>query len=126
VAHAEITGEPSGRLYDIQLESDSKSIIPLSDEKSADLSDYSYEQNISEPEIEPQVVAEVKKTVNMSEAFAQTTAELKRLDWSTQQGRSYLKEKYGKTSRQQLSDNELLEFLAHLEAQPTPNRLLLE
>ncbi len=77
-------------------------------------------------ELEPQVVAEVKKPVNMSEAFAQTTAELKQLDWSTQEGRNYLKQKYGKTSRQQLTDDELLEFLAHLKSQPTPNRLPLE
>ncbi len=122
-AHAEVTGESNGRSYDLKPESDSKTIIPFGDEESTDLSDYNYEENT---ELEPQVVAEVKKPVNMSEAFAQTSTELKRLDWSNQQGRNYLKQEYGKTSRQQLTDDELLEFLAYLKSQPTPNRLPIE
>ncbi len=121
--HAEVTGEPNDRMYDLQPESGSELMIPFGDEEPADSSDYSYEENA---ELEPQVVAEVKKPVNMSECFAQTTTELKRLDWSSQQGRGYLKEAYGKTSRQQLTDDELLEFLEYLKSQPTPNRLLLE
>jgi hypothetical protein len=43
--------------------------------------------------------------------------EMKRLGWSTEQGREYLKRTYGKRSRQELDDAELLDFLHHLEAQ---------
>jgi hypothetical protein len=47
--------------------------------------------------------------------------EIKRLKWNNQQGREYLKQKYGKRSRHELSDEEMLEFLHYLESQPTPN-----
>ncbi len=125
--HAEVTGEPNRQMYNLQPESNSESMIPFGDEEPADSSDYSYEENTElEPQVGVKVVAEVKKPVNMSEAFAQTTTELKRLDWSTQQGRNYLKQKYSKTSRQQLTDDELLEFLEYLKSQPTPNRLPIE
>lgn len=43
--------------------------------------------------------------------------EMKRLGWSTEQGREYLKRTYGKRSRQELDDAELLDFLHYLEAQ---------
>jgi hypothetical protein len=139
----------SGQTYDAVSEKDEPVIIPFGDEEppksysyeeppesydyeeppeSYDYEeppesyDYSYEKNVPEPEPKPKA----KKTVNMTEAFAQTTTELKRLEWNTQQGRSYLKQKYGKTSRQQLTNDELLEFLAYLESQPTPNQLPFE
>lgn len=50
----------------------------------------------------------------------QTTAELKRLGWSSDQGRLYLQEKFGKTSRQQLSQHELQQFLNYLRSLPLP------
>lgn len=46
--------------------------------------------------------------------------EMKRLGWSTEQGREYLKRTYGKRSRQELNDAELLDFLRYLETQPSP------
>ena len=124
-AHADVTDEANAHMHNPQSENDEEVMIPFGEEEPADSYEYSYEENILEPEAAPQVVAEVKKPVNMSEAFAQTTTELKRLDWNTQQGRNYLKQRYSKTSRQQLTDNELLEFLAYLESQPTPNKLPL-
>jgi len=48
----------------------------------------------------------------------QTTAELKRLGWSSNQGRIYLQEKFGKSSRQQLTEQELQQFLNHLRSLP--------
>jgi hypothetical protein len=50
----------------------------------------------------------------------QTTAELKRLGWSSNQGRIYLQEKFGKSSRQQLTEQELQQFLNHLRSLPMP------
>jgi hypothetical protein len=59
--------------------------------------------------------------VDFSDIIARTNVELKRLGWTTQQGKDYLLQTYGKRSRQLLSDAELLDFLHHLEAQPTPD-----
>ncbi len=122
VTPALVAGQPSGSMYDPQQEFVEEVVIPFGDEEPVDSSDYSYGENIPAPA----PVAEVKKRVNMTQVFAQTTTQLKRLDWNTQQGRSYLKQTYGKTSRQQLTDDELLGFLDYLESQPTPNQLPLE
>lgn len=62
---------------------------------------------------------QTKEGFDFSSVIAKTNTELKRLNWSTQQGREYLMSKYGKRSRQLLSDEELLDFLHYLEAQPT-------
>jgi len=123
VTHALVAGNTSGNMYDPRQEFvEEEVVIPFGDEEPVDSSDYSYGETIPAPE----PVAAVKKRVNMTQVFAQTTTELKRLDWNTQQGRSYLKQTYGKTSRQQLTDDELLGFLDYLESQPTPNQLPLE
>lgn len=50
--------------------------------------------------------------------IAQTTGELKRLGWSSNQGRLYLQEKFGKSSRQQLTQLELQQFLNYLRSLP--------
>ena len=52
--------------------------------------------------------------------IAQTTIEIMRLNWSTQQGRNFLQEHYNKRARSQLTDEELLDFLDYLKTQPTP------
>ena len=50
----------------------------------------------------------------------QTTAELKRLGWSSDRGRIYLQDKFGKSSRQQLTPQELQQFLICLRSLPLP------
>lgn len=60
------------------------------------------------------------ETLDFSEIIARTDVELKRLNWSSEQGRNYLLETYGKRSRQLLSDEELFEFLTYLKTQPSP------
>lgn len=59
--------------------------------------------------------------IDLSDIIAQTTVELKRLGWNEIQGRGYLQQAYGKRSRQQLTDEELLDFLHYLKAQPSPH-----
>ncbi|MEM8806154.1 MAG: hypothetical protein AAGF01_09020 [Cyanobacteria bacterium P01_G01_bin.38] len=59
--------------------------------------------------------------VDLSDIIAQTDVEMARLGWSSRQGREHLEQTYGKRSRQQLTDEELLTFLLHLESQPTPS-----
>ncbi|MEL4895100.1 hypothetical protein [Crocosphaera sp. Alani8] len=62
-----------------------------------------------------------EEMLDFSEIIARSNVELKRLKWTTEQGRDYLIRTYGKRSRQVLSDEELLEFLRHLESLPTPS-----
>lgn len=62
--------------------------------------------------------------VDLSDVIAQTSVEVKRLQWTEAQGRQYLQKKYGKRSRQQLTDEELIDFLQFLETQPTPSQAL--
>ena len=59
--------------------------------------------------------------INLSDVIAQTDVELRRLNWSVTDGRDYLTHTYGKRSRHDLTDEELLAFLLHLEALPTPS-----
>jgi hypothetical protein len=58
--------------------------------------------------------------IDLSDIIAQTDVELQRLGWGTHQGREFLERTYGKRSRHDLSDEELLEFLLYLETQPSP------
>ncbi len=62
--------------------------------------------------------------VDLSDIIAQTSVEIKRLRWTEAQGRQYLQKAYGKRSRQQLTDAELLDFLQFLEVQPSPSEAL--
>lgn len=58
--------------------------------------------------------------MDYSDIIARTNVELKRLQWTNEQGRKFLEQTYGKRSRQLLSEQELREFLQYLEKQPTP------
>ena len=58
----------------------------------------------------------VSEPINLSDVIALTETELQRLGWSKKKRRRYLKETYGKQSRQQLTDEDLLEFLHYLKS----------
>lgn len=53
--------------------------------------------------------------VDLSDAIAQTDVLMKRLGWNKQQGVEYLQMAFGKRTRAQLTDDELLQFLQHLQ-----------
>lgn len=55
--------------------------------------------------------------LDLSDIIAQTDVELKRLGWTSNQGRRHLQQTYNKRSRQHLTDQELLEFLDFLQSQ---------
>ncbi len=55
--------------------------------------------------------------MDLSDIIAQTDVELKRLGWTSTQGRRHLQQAYNKRSRQHLTDQELLEFLDFLQSQ---------
>ncbi len=67
-----------------------------------------------------QVTVNLSEPIDFSDVIARSNVELKRLGWTSEQGRNYLLATYGKRSRQLLSDEELLEFLQYLESQPIP------
>lgn len=58
--------------------------------------------------------------VNLADAIAKTSVEMQRLGWDIHQGREHLLVTYGKRSRGELNDDELLDFLHFLEKQSPP------
>jgi hypothetical protein len=54
---------------------------------------------------------------DIKDVMAKTEIEIRRLGWTTQQGRNFLLQRYGKRARTLLSDEELLDFLSYLEDQ---------
>ncbi|KOP25268.1 hypothetical protein AMR41_17855 [Hapalosiphon sp. MRB220] len=58
--------------------------------------------------------------VDQSDDIAKIGVEMQRLGWTTEQGRDYLIQTYGKRSRHLLDTEELRDFLKYLESQPTP------
>ncbi|MCS7030023.1 MAG: hypothetical protein NZL92_00630 [Gloeomargarita sp. SKYG116] len=81
---------------------------------------------VEAPAATPPPVEEVPTPpkLDMLDILAQTTAEMKRLGWTNAQGREYLRRTYGRNSRQELSDQELLDFLNYLRSQPSGNSSL--
>ncbi len=55
--------------------------------------------------------------VDRSDDIAKILVEMRRLGWSKSQGRDHLRRTYGKETRQELTDSELMDFLGFLEAQ---------
>jgi hypothetical protein len=78
------------------------------------------------PKTETQPIEEIAESafsatepVDFSDPIAQIDTEMMRVGWTKEQGRDYLKTTYKKRSRQQLSDDELLDFLSHLQSLPS-------
>ena len=67
----------------------------------------------------PQIAPE---PVDLSDAISKIDVEMERLSWTKTQGRDYLVRTFDKKSRQQLTNDELLQFLSHLKSLPTPHK----
>ena len=67
-----------------------------------------------------------KKTepIDYSEVITKTDLEMERLGWNPRTGREYVIQTYGRRGRALLTEEELLDFLQHLESLPTPTDLL--
>ncbi|MGK7928863.1 MAG: hypothetical protein AB4290_27110 [Spirulina sp.] len=65
----------------------------------------------------PPKIQALTEPIDFSEVLAQTNIEIRRLQWTQEQGRKFLLERYGKRSRQVLTDEELLDFLEYLKSQ---------
>lgn len=66
------------------------------------------------PDPPPAAIADVDDFIRLN---AETQRHLKRLGWDGDRQRQHLQQTYGRTSRQQLRDEELLDFLHYLKAQ---------
>lgn len=66
----------------------------------------------------PQATAPTDAPIDLAPLFLQIEQEMERIHWTKEQGRDHLKQTYGKRSRQQLTDEELLDFLNYLKARP--------
>ncbi|MHC5599409.1 MAG: hypothetical protein ACYTXC_26320 [Nostoc sp.] len=78
---------------------------------------YNQDKNQSQPETSDNI-----KTVEPRDVFiAQTDTYLTQLNWTPEQGRDYLQQKYGRRSRLQLTDTEILDFIDYLKLQLTQN-----
>lgn len=60
---------------------------------------------------------------DLSSLIAQTDMELERIGWTREKGQKHLMRTYSKRSRQQLTDEELLDFLTYLKGCPSPSEL---
>lgn len=110
----------NGMTSDVQTETSSNPLMSFSNVTPLVPRSYSQDTGAVAPvDAKTNIEAE---PIDLSDAIARTTVELKRLGWSNQQGREYLKNTYNKRSRPELTDEELLEFLHYLESQPSPQR----
>ncbi len=76
--------------------------------------DYSYDETPAFEEEPPR-----SEPIDLSDAIAQIGTEIERIGWTKKQGSTYLQDTYGKKTRAELTENELLEFLHYLKALPS-------
>lgn len=79
------------------------------------------------PEIESEIsdrsteIIEDPNPDDFSDLIARTNVQIKRLGWTKKQGSDHLLRTYGKKTRNDLTKEELGDFLEYLEAQPNPS-----
>lgn len=61
--------------------------------------------------------------IDLSDAIAQIGAEIERIGWTKKQGSTYLQDTYGKKTRAELDEDELIEFLHYLKALPNKGQI---
>ena len=73
-----------------------------------------------EPELDSSPSDSEFEAMDFNDIKQKTDIEIKRLGWTKDDGREFLKSRYGKRSRLHLTDEQLLEFLRYLEKLPNP------
>ncbi len=61
----------------------------------------------------------VEAAIDLSDVIAQIGTEIERIGWTKKQGSAYLQDTYGKRTRAELTEDELLSFLHYLKALPS-------
>ena len=77
--------------------------------------------NINTSDPSSTAVLDPDAKIDFTEMKHKTDLEIKRLGWTKDDGQDFLRSRYGKRSRLQLTDEQLWEFLQYLEAQPNPS-----
>lgn len=92
---------------------------PEEDVNSPNILNFPSSNSVEEDETDDSELSsyDLAETMDFAQIINETTIEMKRLNWTQEQGRTYLLETYGKKSRHLLSDEELIEFLNYLKAQ---------
>ena len=111
---------PSSSVPSASDESETETQAEMSSSFSLSSTQDTQPNHVSEETPETSVSEGNETLLDSSDIIARTNVELRRLDWTTEQGRKFLEQTYGKRSRTMLSDAELREFLEYLEKQPTP------
>ena len=111
---------PSSSVPSASDESETETQAEMSSSFSLSQTQDTQPNHVSEETPETSVSEGNETLLDSSDIIARTNVELRRLDWTTEQGRKFLEQTYGKRSRTMLSDAELREFLEYLEKQPTP------
>ena len=89
--------------------------------ESSSIPEDNYIAATSEPESELDLsIASNSEAMDFNDIKQKTDIEIKRLGWTKDDGREFLKSRYGKRSRLHLTDEQLLEFLRYLEKLPNP------
>ena len=101
----------SGTLFDDAFTAEPE--IPLAEDSYAVASE-------PQPEADPSFNTAELEAMDFNEIKQKTDIEIKRLGWTKDDGREFLKSRYGKRSRLHLTDEQLLEFLHYLEKLPSP------
>jgi len=70
--------------------------------------------------LEKDTTSEEIEAMGFNEIKQKTDIEIRRLNWTKDQGKEFLMSRYGKRSRLHLTDEQLLEFLRYLETLPNP------
>jgi hypothetical protein len=72
-----------------------------------------------EPDLPAEESSVSREPVDLSELIALTDVEMERIGWSKKRGQSHLKRTYGKQTRAELNEDQILEFLHFLKALPS-------
>ncbi len=78
-----------------------------------------YTPDFEDDEAEPPA----PEPIDLSDAIAQIGAEIERIGWTKKQGSTYLQDTYGKKTRAELDEDELIEFLHYLKALPSKGQI---
>jgi hypothetical protein len=101
-----------------QIQNSTQGNLFFNNESQASLNSQSHEVRADEdPDSSANVVV-----YEYEEIIAEIDAEMKRLGWSVSDGQNFLSDRYGKKSRINLSDEQLIEFWHYLRGKETNER----
>ncbi|HEY9752839.1 MAG TPA: hypothetical protein V6C46_07800 [Coleofasciculaceae cyanobacterium] len=89
-------------------------LVPLEEEMGSEMQPDAFMEGSYDEEI-----GFSPEPIDLSELIALTDVEMERVGWSKKRGQTHLKQAYGRQTRAELDEAELLEFLHYLRALPS-------